>query len=275
MASGVSSTRRTTTMLRAALGLANRGLPVFPCQIKGKEPATYHGVKDATTDARTIRGWWGKEPNFNIGLATGAPSKVFVVDVDSEDGEAALSALEVDNDALPATVEVITGRGRHLYFKMPDVPVANSASRIAAGIDVRGTGGYVLAPPSIHPSGRAYAWSVDSGDAFADAPRWLIDKATGRAARLRNGNGNGYVYGDPKEWRDIITGGVDEGRRDDTVARLAGYLLRRHIDPIVTLTLLQSWNASSCRPPLPPADIERICNSVAGRELKRRSSDGD
>src|SRR5262249_30043082 len=157
---------------------------------------------------------------------------------------------------LPATVEVITARGRHLYFKMPGVPVGNSAGRIAAGIDVRGSGGYTLAPPSIHPSGRAYAWSVDCAGAFADAPQWLIDKATGRAGRRSaDGSGNGYVYGDPKEWRDIVANGVGEGSRDDTITRLAGYLLRRHIDPIVTLTLLQSWNASSCRPPLPASDI--------------------
>ena len=136
-------------MLRAALALANRGLPVFPCQIRGKEPATYHGVKDATTDPNAIRGWWGTEPKYNIGLATGAPSKVFVVDIDGDDGETSLSGLEIDNGALPATVEVITGRGRHLYFKMPDLPIGNSAGRIGAGIDVRGSGGYTLAPPSV------------------------------------------------------------------------------------------------------------------------------
>ena len=65
--------------------------------------------------------------------------------------------LEAEHGELPATVEVITARGRHLYFKMPDMPVRNSAGKIAAGIDMRGDDGYVLAPPSVHPSGTRYA----------------------------------------------------------------------------------------------------------------------
>ena len=74
---------------------------------------------------------------------------------------------------------VITARGRHLFFKMPETPVRNSTSKIAPGIDVRGDGGYVLAPPSVHPSGRLYCWSVDSADTFAAAPEWLLDKLCG------------------------------------------------------------------------------------------------
>jgi hypothetical protein len=250
-------------MLRAALALAKRNLPVFPCRERGKEPAIYNGVKGATTAACTIRGWWGAEPNLNIGLATGEPAKVFVIDIDSDDGEASLSALEVDNGALPATVEVITGRGRHLYFNMPGAPIANSAGRIAAGIDVRGTGGYVLAPPSIHPSGRAYAWSVDSTDAFADAPQWLIDKATGGAA------GSGKPRPDT-DWQTVARSTLGEGNRNDTISRMAGYLLCRYVDAGFALELLQSWNVAHCNPPLPASEVLKIVDSIAGRELKKR-----
>jgi hypothetical protein len=234
-----------------------------------KEPAIHGGFHQATTDPDIIRGWWLHQPKFNIGLATGTPPKIFVVDIDGDNGEAALRALEAEQGAIPATIEVITARGRHLYFRMPSAPIANSAGRVAAGIDVRGTGGYVLAPPSIHPSGRAYAWSVDCAAAFADAPQWLIDRA---ASQSSNGAGNGAS---PLEWRDLVAGGADEGTRDNTVARLAGYLFNRHVDPFVALGLLQSWNATSCRPPLPDKDIERICRSVAKKELRKRNAQGD
>ena len=73
----------------------------------------------------------------------------------------------------------------------------------------------------------------------------------------------------PTEWRELAKG-VAEGARDCSAARLAGLLLRHHIDAIVTLELLQAWNATRCAPPLPEGDIVRIVNSIAGKELKRR-----
>ena len=251
------------SMIGTALALARRSLAVFPCVPREKRPATASGCKDATTDAGTIRQWWAQEPSYNVAIATGAASAVFAVDVDGLDAEIELRKLEADHGKLPATVEVITARGRHLYFKTPDVPVRNSAGKIAAGIDVRGDGGYVLAPPSVHPSGKAYAWSVDSAAAFADAPAWLL-------ARIAEPNGAGKQPAPASEWRALIAGGVGEGQRDCTVAKLAGHLLRRFIDPVVALELLQAWNAGRCTPPLSEKDIERIVNSIAGMELKRR-----
>ena len=102
---------------------------------------------------------------------------------------------------------------------MPDVPVRNSAGKIAAGVDVRGDGGYVLAPPSIHPSGRAYAWSVDTAGAIAAAPDWLLARITEHA----NGNGKATPS---SEWRVLLADGIAEGTRDCTLAKLAGHLLR-------------------------------------------------
>ena len=129
---------------------------------------------------------------------------------------------------LPATVEVITARGRHVYFQMPETPVRNSAGKIAPGIDVRGDGGYVLAPPSIHPSGKRYEWSVDCVSAFAAAPDWLL-------AKITDANGNGAAPTPLSEWRALIASGVAEGSRDNTVAKVSGHLLRRYIDPHVVL----------------------------------------
>jgi len=250
-------------MLGTAIALAQKGMAVFPCRPRDKRPATANGFLAATTDLDTIRQWWRSEPQYNVAIATGTVSGVFVVDVDSLDAELELRRLEAQYGTLPPTVEVITGKGRHAYFRMPESAVRNSESKIAPKIDVRGTGGYALVPPSIHPSGRAYAWSVDCARAIAAAPDWLLAKIAERP------NGNGQAT-PPSEWRTLIADGVSEGQRDCSAAKLAGHLLRRYLDPFVVLEIVQLWNAARCVPPLPEADVRRIVNSIAGKELKRR-----
>jgi bifunctional DNA primase/polymerase-like protein/primase-like protein len=249
-------------MLQNARALAEKGLAIFPCLPRDKRPATPHGLKDATTDLIEIENWWHQNPNYNIAIATGAASGVFVIDLDGADAEAELRKLEAQHHGkLPATVESITGRGRHLFFKCPEKQVRNSAGKIAIGIDVRANGGYVIVPPSIHPSGKRYCWSVDSAGTFAAAPEWLLsivaEPENGTAALV-------------SQWRELVCNDVAEGQRNSSAARLAGYLLRRFIDPIVALELVQSWNATRCSPPLPPEEIIAIVNSICGRELARR-----
>ena len=252
-------------MLCVALQLAKRGLRVFPCLPRSKLPATPDGCKSASQDPSTIKHWWGAEPAYNVAIATGV-SGIFAVDVDGLDGEAALRKLEEEFGTLPSTVEAITPRpGRHIYFRMPDMPVRNSAGRLAPGCDVRGTGGYTLCPPSVHPSGGVYRWSVDCAKTFAEAPAWLLDRVTERST-----NGSGHTATAPSEWRAMMAEGVPEGRRDATLARITGYLLRHHIDPVFAAGLVQIFNATRCLPPLPDEDVERIVNSIACKELKRR-----
>src|SRR3974377_404925 len=91
-------------------------------------------------------------------MPTGSVSGVWILDVDGEDGEATLRGLQARLGALPRTREVITGGGRHLWFRDTG-PIPSTTRRIGAGLDTKGDGGYVIAPPSVHPSGRRYAWS--------------------------------------------------------------------------------------------------------------------
>ena len=181
---------------------------------------------------------------------------VFVVDVDSLDAEFELRKLEAEHGDLPPTVEVITARGRHLYFRMPDMPVRNSAGKIARGVDMSGDGGYVLAPPSIHPSGRALRVGVDSAGAIAAAPDWLLEKITehtnGTARRRRR-----------REWRALVADGVDEGQRDCTLAKLSGHLLRH------TSIRLSRWNC--CSAGMPRA-AGRRCPTTTSRGSSLRSA---
>jgi hypothetical protein len=254
-------------MLATALALARKGLAILPCLPRSKIPATRRGLLDATRDATVIGAWWRDDPNYNVAFATGAPSGgVIVVDIDGGEAETALRELEAVHGELPCSVETITARGRHLYLRVPDaMNVRNSVGRVARGIDIRANGGYALTPPSIHPSGRRYEWSVDSASVIADAPSWLLEKI---GAPRKRGNGNGHAP--PTDWPALAAAGVDEGARDDALTKLAGHLLRHYVDPRVTLELLQSWNATRCRPPLPDEDVLRIVNSISGTELARR-----
>lgn len=138
----------------------------------------------ATTDEELIRQWWQRWPDHGVGIATGQVSGLFVVDVDVSDGKQGddtLADLEATYGELPPTVEVVTGSGgRHLYFRWPEgLVIRNDAgTRLGPGLDVRGEGGQVLAPPTRHPTGTHYRWEA-SGDpsdgvAVAEAPGWLV-----------------------------------------------------------------------------------------------------
>jgi hypothetical protein len=252
-------------MLRTALSLARKNLAVFPCRPRDKRPATPNGLKDATKDPDMIRHWWGLEPQYNVAIATGAVSGIFAVDIDGLDAELELRRLEAEHGKLPGTAETITARGRHLYFKMPEISVRNTTGKIAPGIDTRANGGYILAPPSVHPTGRVYAWSVDCANEIAPAPDWLLKKITARMS----GDGKATP---PSEWRALVGSSIAEGQRDCTLTKLAGYLLRRYVDPVVVLELVQAVNATRCTPPLPQDDLERIVASICGIELRRRGN---
>lgn len=140
---------------QAALDYTTRfGWAVFPLVPNGKTPLTAHGFKDASTDPDCIRGWWTTTPNANIGIATGTHSNLVVLDLDSREAVAAF--VEAYGD--PLTPCSTTGRGAHLMFAHPGGMVRSRAGALGPEMDVRGDGGYIVAPPSIHPSGRAYEW---------------------------------------------------------------------------------------------------------------------
>jgi Bifunctional DNA primase/polymerase, N-terminal len=166
------------TALAIALDYAAKGWLVFPCRPGSKTPATRRGFKDATTNPATIRRWWLANPDYNIGIATGVASGIWILDIDGTTGVATLHDLESRYGPLPATLCSITGRGRHLWFKA-DSPIQSSAGRVGDGLDVRGEGGYVLAPPSIHPDGPTYRWDNDLPPALT--PGWLLELARRRA----------------------------------------------------------------------------------------------
>lgn len=170
--------------LAAALDYAARGWRVIPIPNGLKHPNRPGWQDAATTDADLIAQWWGEHPDHGIGIATGAASGIWVLDVDvgvGKDGAETLADLEATYGPLPDTVEAITGTGgRHIYFAWPDDrDIRNDqAGRLGPGLDIRGTGGQVLAPPTIHPNGQPYEWELSSPETPAQAPGWLLELLT-------------------------------------------------------------------------------------------------
>ncbi|MCC6848271.1 MAG: bifunctional DNA primase/polymerase [Deltaproteobacteria bacterium] len=130
-----------------------------PCKDAGKHPRTEHGFHDATIDPGLVREWFHCCSDANVGIATGQKSGIIVLDVDFRSGGDVSIAELIDRFGWFDTPVVKTGDGRHLYFNHPggQVPCTRSLSGYP-GIDLRGDGGYVVAPPSLHPSGRRYVW---------------------------------------------------------------------------------------------------------------------
>jgi hypothetical protein len=161
-------------ILRAALDYAVRGWMVFPLKPRAKEPATGSGFYDATTNPAKLKRWFACGYQHNIGIRTGVLSGVFILDIDGARGDASLRDFEAKHGALPATLISATGKGRHFWFRA-ECEIPCSTGKIAPGLDVRADGGYVVAPPSIHPSGAIYRWANDLPP--APAPAWLIHLA--------------------------------------------------------------------------------------------------
>ena len=150
--------------LSVAEETAALGFRIFPVEPRGKRPLVKNWPNVATTDLSQIRAWWAKWPDANMGMACGKKSGVFVIDVDVNNGKNGNSSLgdlfsRVDYP-VPETRESITGSGgRHLFYQYPIDREVRNKQNILPGLDVRGEGGYVVLPPSIHESGRSYAWA--------------------------------------------------------------------------------------------------------------------
>jgi hypothetical protein len=203
------------------------GWPVFPCN-RDKTPATKHGFKDATLDADQIKTWWRENAEYSIGLPTGNVSGVWVLDVDLPDGPATLEALEKKYGELPKTKRQQTGSGGTQYFFKydPSISVKNTARKLGPGLDTRGDGGYVILPPSGHPSGGHYKWIKNGAkSAILPAPAWLIDllqepKDNQPARQTYNGGTSRYGERALLNQTDRLLG-ASQGERNNTLNEVA------------------------------------------------------
>ena len=239
------------------------------CCSPAKHPLTAHGVHDATADLNILNNWWMRHPEANEGIATGRCSGLIAVDVDPRHGgDDTLRHLEREHGDLPPTWRFLTGGGgEHILFRHPGGRVGCSNGQIGPGIDVKADGGYIVGPGSVHISGGRYEISADHHPddvPLAALPDWLL-MVVRRDHRKR--------ATPPDEWRRLVADGATEGQRNDSIASLAGHLLRKCVDPHVALELLRAWNDARCRPPLPDAEVVATVESIAQREIERRRRD--
>lgn len=274
---------QAVNMLDAALAYAARGWHVFPCHTPrpdgkcscgtrdcdrvGKHPrwqkvTLEHGFKDATTDEAVIRSWWHEWPTANVAIATGAKSGVDVVDPDGEEGLDDLAKLEAKHGRLPDTpTELTPGGGKHLFFKY-EPGKKNTTDADATSIDLKTDGGYVVVAPSLHKAGRRYVWEASAhpdDTPLADMPVWLRAIFPDRGAPPRPAAPITPTNGTT----GTQTESIPDGKRNATLASLAGSMRRPGMTQPEILAALLVTNALRCKPPLDPAAVVKIAESIS------------
>ena len=262
-----------TDMGAVALAYAQRGWAVLPlhnpnehgacscgvpkCPSPGKHPIpalVKNGLLGASADPAQVARWWSQRPEANIGIVCGAVSGLLVIDVDGPEGEDTLALLESELGPLPETVEALTGKGRHLYFKHPGGNVRPSAGKLGLRLDIRSDNSYVVGPESLHYTGRRYMWEATHGP--EDVP--LAELPERWAQRLREDK----PRSPQKEQPDVIP----DGERNARLTSMAGALRRQGADADAILAALLIANEKQCSPPLDTGEVERIAHSIARYE---------
>lgn len=246
-----------TTAIEYAKFYASKGWQVFPLKPHEKTPVV-KWADVATTDAAQIAAWWQQTPAANVGIATGARSGIVVLDIDAgHGGEESIAALIAQHGALPVTVTAKTGGGgRHILFKHPGIEIHNSAGKLGKGLDIRGDGGYIVAAPSIHPNGNAYAWNErPSQTPLADMPQWIIDLLT-TITQLP------YQQASAPAPALSVGGIFPQGQRNQSLISLAGTMRRRGLSELAIFNALMAENAAKCFPPLDEKEVRAIASNV-------------
>ncbi|MGK3995668.1 bifunctional DNA primase/polymerase [Sorangium sp. So ce1024] len=275
------------SLLEVALSYAARGWPVLPvawpvatgdaarcccepsascarsaCRRIGKHPAgrlVPRGVLQASTDPGVIVTWWRSAPQANIGIALGKHAGAFVVDVDpAAGGDRTLVELVRLHGPLGKTLHAFTGSGGdHWWFRWPGVHVPSVTGRLGPGVDVRGDGGYVVAPPSLHASGSRYAWEDPTAE-VQPAPRWLLERVapSARSRRSKPGGRPGQLAGPADAHRraaaylETLPPAV-QGQGGSRATFLAALHLVKGfgLSPQAALALLEQLYNPRCQPP--------------------------
>jgi len=250
----------------AAIGYLDLGWSVLPiyavrdgrcacgradCDSPAKHPhgrLAPHGLKDATRDGNVICRWYANGEVINLGIRTGPESGLVVLDIDPRHGgDESVKAL----GKLPDTATVATGGGRQLYFRWPaGADIRNSAGKLGPGLDIRGTGGYVVAPPSLHISGGVYRWLRDPRGGVAELPAAILSRLVDAPVA--------------KPAAAAVEGMITEGKRNSTLTSLAGTMRHRGMGEPAILAALREEN-KRCDPPLKDEGLQTIARSIGAK----------
>jgi hypothetical protein len=222
----------------AALAYAERGFRVlevhtakngccsckdgFNCKSPGKHPIRNGWQKEPRPSRADIETMFGDDRTPNIGIATGPDSGVFVFDVDpKDDGNESMKALVAEHGGeWPQTYTAKTGSGGwHFYLAYPDFDLGNSAGKLGKGLDTRGKGGFVVAPPSVSGVG---PYELKRDIEIADAPGWLLEllRPKERKAPISSVETRQSVAQDIPDAERQRLDGYTKGAIDNEIARL-------------------------------------------------------
>jgi hypothetical protein len=228
---------------------------LFPLQPRSKEP--FHGFKwqsRASSDVGCLTAWAREYPGCNWALVLG--ERDAVIDVDGEEGQAALAELEKHGFIFTETITVETGRhpGQHRYYLLPaDVKIrSNNTGKIAPHIDVKTEGGYVVWPPSTHPNGNLYSLGSKTRT-VAVLPAWALERLNAEPSRNPGRPG-------PTDKKT-----VSKGSRTNYLVSLAGSMHRRHMDPGAIEAALLVENRLALDPALDEAKVRAIARDIPAR----------
>lgn len=249
-----------TTMLGAATAYTNLGIAVFPLVKNSKVPATKDGFYSASTDADAVRKLWEVGPDCNIGGSMGAPSgRIVAIDIDKDEAKG-YSGFDFYNQwiaehgALPETVTAKTGRdGLHLFYRV-DREIRPSQNE-AIHIDIRGDGGYVVLPPSVHPdTKRRYEWVNSPFEyGFADADEKVYAFIEAVQPHKDSPENTGKIK---------APDGQGEGGRNVSLFKLACSLQEQGFSDDAIRLAIQAENTAKCSSPLPQGELNKIIKSA-------------
>lgn len=236
------------------------------CASPGKHPRLPHGVLEASASVSVASGWWGQWPDANVGIATGPGSGLYVVDLDGPAAVAAWTEL-----GLPSGWQSRTGNGvHHVYTLLDELP--NTASKIAPGIDTRGAGGYIVAPPSVHAKRLSrYQWIEREGERPPPLPAAIRDAVTpsmqtpARPPTVAFGDSTAYAKGVLRHALERLAA-CPEGTRNETLNReaflLGQWIGGSELDPTGIALALEQAHPTPC-------DLSKVRSTI-----KRSLSDG-
>lgn len=245
-----------TNLREAAIKYAKLGFAVFPLEPRMKEPATDHGFLEASTNPATVEAWWIQNPDYNIGIATGEPSHLVVIDADvdkikGKTGDQSIYDWEAVYGEMPETWEVLTGRGGFHKWYRSDGDFKCSVD-ILPFVDIRANGGYVVAPPSVHPNGKLYEWEVSSHP--DDIP--LADLSGSALELLKRKGTKKQDNGEKKTFKDY-NGVIEVGHRQGALISLEGYLKSLNMSDEAIMAAVRAENDVSCDVPMTEEELQK------------------
>jgi len=237
----------------------NHNFSVVPVPLGEKYPSIEWKEYQQKRPTQEELAKWFSNDNINIAIVTGSISGVAVLDVDGEEGE---RSIRENHLYIPPTPTVKTGRGFHYYFKYGG-GIKNTV-KLYAGVDVRGEGGIVVAPPSLHQLGVKYKWVIPLEEIeLAELPDWLLKQLQEKESTIK-------IY--PDGWVDELLEGVEAGRRHDTLTKLAGHYIAKGLGLTEIEKILLDWNRKN-KPPMESEEVVKTVESIFRKDREKEEKE--